>query len=154
MSRLCTMLLAAALVSGPVLADVAGKDKATGCGFRLPPDWQSYTTNWTGPCAAGMADGLGILRVYNHSKAVTAFYGRMREGKMALGVIDAPEGFLAGRFDDSTLVTSDDRNTFIAAFREASAAAKAASEIFKSQGNSASAKFYQEKAAQLAAQMD
>ena len=97
---------------------------------------------------------MGVLRVYNQSQAVAVFYGRMLEGKMVVGVIDTANGYLAGRFNDSTLVKSDDRETFIAGFRDASAAANAAREVFESQGNVASAKYYRDKAKQLEAQMD
>jgi hypothetical protein len=156
MSRLkpAASLVALVLAFNPALADVVGKDRTTGCGFRQPPEWQPYTANWTGPCIGGVADGLGVLRVYNQSQAVTAFYGRMREGRMVTGVIDGANGYLAGRFDDSALVKSDDRDTFIAAFRDASAAANAAGEVFQSQGNAASAKYYRDKAKQLEAQMN
>ena len=152
--KLTAGLVALLLAFKPALADVVGKDKTTGCGFRQPPEWQPYTANWTGPCIGGVADGLGVLRVYNHSQAIAAFYGRMLEGKMVVGVIDTANGYLAGRFNDSTLVKSDDRDTFIAGFRDASAAANAAREVFQSQGNAASAKYYRDKAKQLEAQMD
>jgi hypothetical protein len=152
--KLATTLVVLALAFGPALADVVGKDRMTGCGFREPPEWQPYTANWTGPCVGGVADGLGVLRVYDHSQAVAAFYGRMHEGKMVMGVIESANGYLAGRFNDSTLAKSDDRDIFIAAFRDASAAADAASEVFKSQGNAASARYYRDKAKQLEAQMD
>lgn len=152
--KLAASLAALVLAFEPALADVVGKDKTTGCGFRQPPEWQPYTTNWTGSCVGEVADGLGVLRVYNHSQAIAAFYGRMREGKMAVGVIDTADGYLAGRFDDSVLVKSDDRDTFIAGFRDASAAANAAREAFQSKGNAASAKYYEDKAKQLDAQMD
>ena len=156
MSRLkpAASLVALVLAFEPALADVVGKDRTTGCGFRQPPEWQPYTANWTGPCIGGVADGLGVLRVYHQSQAIAAFYGRMLEGKMVVGVIDAANGYLAGRFNDSTLVKSDERNASIAAFRDASAAANAASEAFQSQGNAASAKYYRDKAKQLDAQMD
>jgi hypothetical protein len=152
--KLAASLVALVFTFEPVLADVVGKDKTTGCGFRQPPEWQPYTANWTGPCIGGVADGLGVLRVYNQSQAVAVFYGRMLEGKMVVGVIDTANGYLAGRFNDSTLVKSDDRETFIAGFRDASAAANAAREVFESQGNVASAKYYRDKAKQLEAQMD
>jgi hypothetical protein len=152
--KLAVSLLALVLAFEPALADVVGKDRTTGCGFRQPQEWQPYTANWTGPCIGGMADGLGVLRVYNQSQAIATFYGRMLEGKMAIGAIDTANGYLAGRFNDSALAKSDDRDTFIAAFRDASAAANAASEVFQSQGNAASAKYYRDKAKQLDAQMD
>ena len=152
--KLAAGVVALVLAFEPALADVAGKDRTTGCGFRQPPEWQPYTANWTGSCIGGTADGLGVLRVYNQSQAIAAFYGRMLGGRMVVGVIDTANGYLAGRFNDSSLVKSDNRETFIAAFRDASAAANAASEAFQSQGNAASAKYYRDKAKQLDEQLD
>jgi hypothetical protein len=147
--------LAALFVLGaPALADVAGNDKTTGCGYRLPQEWQASTTHWTGQCNAGVADGLGVLRVYENTNPVAVFYGRMSSGQMAIGVVDTAEGYLAGRFADSMLVKSDDPNASFSAFREATSAAKAASKLFADQGNAASANYYREKAEQLEAQMD
>jgi hypothetical protein len=95
-----------------------------------------------------------VLRVYENTKPVATFYGRMSSGQMAIGVIDTAEGYLAGRFADSMLVKSDDPNASVSAFREATSAAKAASKLFTDQGNAASAKYYREKAEKLEAQMD
>ena len=61
-------------------------------------------------------------------------------------MIDTGEGVVASRFKHGKAIESEERSDSIAAFEEASAAAKEVREMLKSAGNAASAKFYMTKA--------
>lgn len=124
------------------------------CRVSAPADWQGVTVRWEGSCASGQAEGSGVLRGLENGRVVRLFFGRMKAGQPEVGVVELPEGYVAGRFEDGRPVASDDRNDLIRAFREASKAAEAVSERFRVAGNAASAKFYRDKAHSLAAQMD
>jgi hypothetical protein len=71
-----------------------------------------------------------------------------------LGVIDHPEGFIAGRFKHGKVVENEERQDVISAFRAAEEAALACARQLKSSVNDSSARFYEDKAHQLAAQRD
>lgn len=109
---------------------------------------------WSGACRSGFADGLGVLRQYRQARVERWFYGRVAAGQPAIGVVDLGDGFMAGRFDGGRLVRDADRNTLIEAFDEASLAARQMAERFRRAGNAASARYYDNKAAQLARQID
>lgn len=149
-------LLSAAL---PVAAaDSPAENGAKNCQFRPPAAWSDRNIRWDGACLGGHAQGRGVLRAYppagQPAAAVWLFFGALDKGELRLGVIDTPDGYIAGRFEDGKPVQDGDRNRLISAFREGSAAAQAASERFKSTGNSGSARFYADKARQLAEQLD
>lgn len=116
--------------------------------------WQPWVVKWKGACQAGVAEGLGVLLAYDKGRLAEAFYGRVRKGQPEFGVVETADGYLAGRFMDGKLITNDDRNTLIRAFREGASAALVASESFKRKGNQVSAKYYKDAAERLQSQMD
>lgn len=124
------------------------------CSFSVPEDWMGKSTHWDGLCSDGYADGLGILKELKNGEVKRFFLGRINKGEIEFGVIDQPDGYIAGKFSDGVLVPSDDRQTYIDAFNEAEKAAKKAAENFRRIGNKASALFYEKKAKELADQMD
>lgn len=126
------------------------------CRFEVPHAWPSTSgVKWEGRCAAGFAQGSGVLRAYGQGgQPVQVFYGRLDHGLLLSGVIERPDGYQAGVFKAGNLVETDDRSTIVKAFETASAAAREASERFAKQGNQASANHYAERARRLAEQMD
>lgn len=160
--RLLQAALAGCLLAVPALAqpadpraaDLQAQDKATGCRVLLRPDWRGLAPRWSGPCPDGSATGLGVLRLYDPVGMRSTYYGEMDRGTLSLGVIDAGNGYIAGRFVNGTPVPVEDRNVVITAFQRASEAARAMSEMFRQQKNAGSASFYAGKAERLANQMD
>lgn len=136
------------LVAGRAMADPAA------CHVTAPADWQGITVRWEGACANGLAEGSGVLRGLEKGQVVRLFFGRMLAGQPQIGVVEWPTGYVAGRFEAGRVVTSDDRNDTLRAFRAASQAAEAVSERFRAAGNAPSARFYRDKARRLDAQMD
>lgn len=139
--------------AGPLLVD-----RVSGCQLRLGTALPGNTAHWTGPCRNGLADGLGLLRVYGRRDGAAAisatFYGEMVAGSIVFGVVDTGEGYLAGRFEDGRFQDSDDFNTRLRAFRTASSAARAASARFAQDGNANSAAYYRRMAARLDMQIE
>jgi hypothetical protein len=129
-------------------------DTTSGCRYQIPERWQSYGVQWVGSCDAGLAQGLGILRATEQGKVTEVFFGRLDRGVLIIGVIDTPDGYIAGRYSAGSLVKDGDRNIYINAFRDASEAAHKASEYYRQKGNDASARYYAEKATKLENQMD
>ena len=137
------------------VATIASAKHATSsCSAQSPTHWVGKNTRWAGDCQNGLAQGFGTLRLYNGSKPTTVFYGVFKGGEPILGVEEINSGFKAGRIDQGKFVKTDDRQTYIDAFKAAEKGALAAASQFKANGNQASSKFYQNKAAMLAAQMD
>lgn len=124
------------------------------CQASAPDGWQGVSVRWEGACTGGQAEGSGVLRGLDKGRVVHWFYGRMKAGQPELGVDELAGGYVAGRFVDGKAVPGDDRNDYLQAFREASKAAESVSERFRQAGNTASAKFYRDKAHALAEQMD
>jgi hypothetical protein len=152
----CCLVVAGSLLL-PSLSLTAEGDAALGrtdCRFSRPLGWNEPQLVWEGGCNNGKADALGVLRAYTNGLASRLFLGRMRGGEFDIGVIDLPEGYIAGRFVEGKAVQDGDRNVIINAFREASSAAKLVGELFRQAGNSAAADFYLEKSRKLAEQMD
>ncbi|PTT91570.1 hypothetical protein DBR42_03600 [Pelomonas sp. HMWF004] len=151
--------LAIALLAGCTLAAAAQPGStmplfgAADCRFARPTDFAG-SLRWEGGCVDGRADGRGVLRAYVAQHSPKVFYGRLKAGQLALGVVETPDGYIAGNFVDGKLKPSEERGDFIRAFDEAAAAAKEAAARFRKAGNEASARHYEERAAQLAAQMD
>ena len=83
-----------------------------------------------------------------------SFFGRFEAGEAVIGVIDAPGGYIAGRFANGGVIASQDRNLVIQAFDAASQAAMSVSASFKRNANASSAAFYRRQASKLARQMD
>ncbi len=141
----CLVCLVAVLSAFPALAaDHWKTDKATGCRVEAPQTWEKYTVQWTGACVAGFADGSGVLKGSCRAK----------QGVLEIGVIETDNGYIAGRFEDGKPVEDGDRQTSIDAFHEAVAGANQASEFYRQKGNTASAKYYSQKAKSLDQQMD
>jgi len=124
------------------------------CEFKVPSGWSQANTRWDGDCVAGVADGLGILKEYSGNQVARWFFGSLRNGDVELGVIDQSEGYIAGKFTHGQLLSSPDRQTYLDAFEQAEQAASQAASRFKQVGNQASARFYADKARELAEQMD
>ena len=149
MNRFTTtaLLLAALSLAG-------GAAAAPGCSFEVPAQWARDGTRWDGECADGRANGLGVLKEYRNGSVAKFFFGRLRGGQLVLGVIDQPEGFVAGSFREGRVVPSDERQATVSAFNEAEQAAKSVASRFRKAGNAASADFYSNKARELREQMD
>jgi len=124
------------------------------CVFTAPAGWNQAATRWDGVCKDGHAEGLGVLKEYQQQKVVRFFFGRLEHGELKLGVIDQPEGFVAGAFAKGAPVPSEDRQRAIDAFAEAEKAANEAASRFTKSGKQASAKFYAAKAKELREQLD
>lgn len=138
-------------VANDTRADAAG---SAGCRFERPTGWAEPVLRWTGGCQDGNAHGLGVLRAYVGGRASRLFFGRLQAGRLVIGVVELPEGYVAGEFRDGRPLDSDDRALIIKAFDEAQAAARLAADEFQQAGNGASARYYRDKARQLARQMD
>jgi hypothetical protein len=124
------------------------------CAFTTPAGWSQAATRWDGACKDGHAEGLGVLKEYQQQKVVRFFFGRLEHGEPKLGVIDQPEGFVAGQFAKGEPLQSDDRQRLIDAFAEGEKAANEAASRFSKAGKQASAKFYAAKAKSLREQLD
>jgi hypothetical protein len=144
------LLLVAASLTGTAGAAPAG----LACSFEVPAQWSREATRWDGECSDGRAHGLGVLKEYQNGSVAKFFFGRLRSGQPVLGVIDQPEGFIAGTFRDGRAVPSDERQATISAFNEAEQAARSVSDRFRKAGNAASTAFYRNKARELREQMD
>lgn len=110
--------------------------------------------SWYGPCQAGKAHGLGVLRSYKKDVIMQLFFGNLEYGELRLGVIEMPGGYVAGQFVQGKLVQDAERNVIISAFRNASEAAKAYSQRLKQAGNKASSAFYLKKSKELEQTID
>jgi hypothetical protein len=139
---------------GVLLAPLAGAGAQGACLFSAPTGWNQTTTRWEGECRDGHADGLGVLKEYQQQKVVRFFFGRLEHGEVKLGVIDQPEGFVAGEFVKGAPVPSEDAQRTVSAFAEAEKAANEAASRFSKAGNKESAKLYAAKAKELREQLD
>lgn len=136
-----------ALMSGPA---GAGGD----CQVDPPVVWQQgRVLVWDGPCLAGKADGVGVVRAYRRGHPTEIFYGRVEAGQLAVGVLESAEGYRAGPFKGGD-VGETDRSAMIAAFELASQAARDHARRLQAAGNAPSAALYTRKAQELARQMD
>ena len=151
-ARSLAVVAAAAACNLAAAADTAFSPAP--CDFRAPAKWEGYSVRWAGTCANGKAEGLGVLRAYRDGQVRQIYFGRFVQGEPTFGVIDDPEGFIAGRFKDGKVVDSEERQDVISAFRAGEAAALAFAQQLKRNGNASSARFYQAKAHQLATQME
>ena len=140
----------AAKVSGPVAA--------VSCGFAALERFAGRTVKWEGECAGGKADGKGVLRAYpkagSADKTVLIFFGTLERGEPKIGVIETPDGFMAGEFSQGKLQDSEDPNVTIRAFKVSTEAATLVSQRLKAAGNAASSAFYAKKAQTLLQQLD
>ena len=124
------------------------------CAVSAPSGWVAAALRWDGDCSAGHADGLGVLKELDGKGIKRLFFGQLAHGELQLGVIDQPDGYVAGRFEHGSAVPSGDRQTMISAFKQAAAAADAVAQRFGKAGNKASSQFYAAKAKALREQVD
>ena len=153
-THLRLLWLAALLPLACTAADSVPMAGKADCRFEVPDGWPAAAVRWTGPCRAGHADGRGVIREFNAGRVQRIYFGSVLAGHLSLGVIQQDDGYVAGQFAATKVVSGADRNTLIKAFDEASAAASAVAENFLREGNAASARYYQERAKQLAEQID
>jgi hypothetical protein len=142
------LAVAPALLAAPTWA--GRKD----CQFSVPPEWQDSSVAWDGACAAGKADGQGVLRGYRKGASTRLFFGTMKQGELSLGVIEVDGGYIAGEFADGVAVANPERNVMIKAFESGSAAARSLGQRLKLAKNAGSSAFYLNKAKELEQQMD
>lgn len=152
--RKCRNVLSLLHLSLLLAAVVACDFSQADCEFTAPDGWALGNSRWDGDCAAGHAEGLGVLKEYSGSNVTRWFFGRVKQGNIEIGVIDQAEGYIAGKFRQGQVISSEDRQDYIDAFNQAEQAANLAASRFKQAGNSASAQFYENKARELAGQMD
>ena len=126
------------------------------CRFRPPRELPAGAQlSWSGACAAGRAQGLGVLRARGAGGRLDLFLGTMAGGEAALGVVERPgEGWVAGRFVQGRRIDDGDRNTLLDAFAQARAAAQAEAARQRQAGRPASARVKAQKARQLADALD
>jgi hypothetical protein len=146
-------LIVAAL--GIVLAQAYSQTSVAGaCLFNVPAGWNQTSTRWDGECRDGHAHGLGVLKEYQQQKALRFFFGRLEHGELKLGVIDQPEGYLAGKFVKGAPVPAEDSQQTVSAFAEAETAANEAAGRFRKADNLEAARFYAAKSKALREQLD
>ena len=143
-----------ATASGPASDNRAVLVGPAACRIGVPAGWSPRDVRWSGSCRDGLADGRGVLREFVDGRVARIYYGRLLAGQAALGVIEQPDGYVAGRFEAGRAVRDGDRNTLIDAFAEAKAAAEQVSQGYRQIGNLPSSRFYFEKALQLGRQLD
>jgi hypothetical protein len=152
------LAVATLALAGLLPPDAAGDAQpwqgATRCRFMPPADWTQRDVRWSGACVDRLADGRGVLRAYAAGRVQRSFYGRLEAGRPVLGAVELEGGFQAGRFQNGLAVSDGERNTLIQAFEEAAAAARELASFYRRAGNAASARYYADKARQLAQQMD
>jgi hypothetical protein len=141
-----------AAASAPAAALPGGGPR---CRFAVPAGWDARQARWIGDCRDGRAQGPGVLRLLQGNRVKEAFYGRLQAGVPVLGAVEIDGGWRAGRFDATGVASIDgDRNTLIQAFEAAAEAARRAAQHYQAASNPASARFYRQKAEQLAKQID
>jgi hypothetical protein len=125
------------------------------CRFAVPAGWDARQTRWIGDCRDGRAQGPGVLRLLKGNQVRQVFYGRLQDGLPVLGAVEVDGGWRAGRFDAAGVASIDgERNTLIQAFEAAAEGARRAAQHYQAASNPASARFYRQKAEQLAKQVD
>lgn len=143
------------IVSGLVLAPwPAQAQNAAACTVSAPVGWTQSAVRWDGPCPAGSADGLGVLKELGEGGVRRMFFGLVKNGEVKSGVIDEGHGYVAGDFAHGAVLGADGRQTAIHAFMEAAEAAEQAAQRFEKVGNPPSAQFYRARAKALREQMD
>jgi hypothetical protein len=159
-SCLRTLLAIGILAAVPALSAAPASSQAPtwagrhDCQFIVPAEWQDSRVIWDGACAAGKANGQGVLRGYRKAASTRLFFGQMKHGELNLGVIEEDDGYIAGEFVGGAVVPNPERNTLIKAFESASGAAKALGQRLKQTKNASSSAYYLRKAQELEQQMD
>lgn len=153
MHRRAVLKLIVVLGLLPVQAPAQVSTQIT-CALTAPAGWNQTATRWDGECRDGHAEGLGVLKEYQHGKVVRFFFGTLEHGEPKLGVVDQAEGFVAAQFAKGKPLPSEDRQRTVDAFAAAEKATTEAANRFSKAGQQASAKFYAAKAKELREQMD
>lgn len=119
------------------------------------PAGLSGPARWLGPCAAGHAEGLGVLRT--GSAAPFGFFaGHMTAGRPGAGLIVRPDGLfeVASGFDAAGRPLPTDSlhpERQDAVFKLAAAAARATADRLGRAGNRSSADYYRRLARRITA---
>ncbi len=147
--------LAAALAVGVGTAAGQALVGPVECRFAVPADLGVGAAEWIGPCAAGKADGIGVVRVGIKAGGVRMFYGVMKAGVPVEGMLgdSSATGFrVAAGFDAKLLVNETlpaELQQSPKYWKEAASAARVAAKHYAGLGNGASAKFYEGRAREL-----
>jgi hypothetical protein len=149
-----TLFIVGIMAAAPALSAAPTWAGPKECQFIAPAEWQDSRVIWDGACAEGKANGQGVLRGYRQGASTRIFFGRMKQGELNLGVIEAEDGFIAGEFVDGVALPNPERNTAIQAFELASAAAKELGLRLKKRKNASSAAYYLHKSKELEQVMD
>ena len=143
-----TLAALAAALSGP-----------SNCRFVVPTDMHSGAPEWIGPCSAGYANGVGVLRVAQPGGSADLFYGEFKGGEPVRGMFGDAQGNMLNpthSFSPRTHHSVDDNWTENPAGQDAklwtlaASAASVAAKHYQDAGNMASAAFYRARANALA----
>ncbi len=146
----------------PLLMLLAAFTGPANCRFVVPADIAPTThpgnAEWLGSCAAGLAEGVGVLRVAQPDGRVALFYGQLRQGIPTKGIFGDSDGHFTNpvhSFSPRTGHSIDDNSTANPAGQDvhlwslAASAALAAAKHYDALGNKASADFYRSRARDL-----
>lgn len=144
--------------TAPTSAATPAAPSGGACEFKPLAAFAGHVVKWEGACESGKASGQGALRAYppadRRGEAPLIFLGTLESGEPKLGVLETPDGYIAGRFANGQALDTDDRNELLRAFREASSAAESVSKRLEAAGKASSAALYAKKAKALADQLD
>ncbi len=151
-----TTAVAPALSDQPSDRRTAGQP---GCRFERPEVWAAGTVSWIGNCRNGFADDSGVIVMVVKDAEPERFYGHVQDGHLRVGVLQSPNGFMAGTWVNGALAAAlaDDvaqRNALIAAFRVAANAATSASNSLAKKGDATASRYYAKQAKLLHEQID
>ncbi|MDQ2668036.1 MAG: hypothetical protein M3Z05_18840 [Gemmatimonadota bacterium] len=151
-----TTAVAPALSDQPSDRRTAGQP---GCRFERPEVWAAGTVSWIGNCRSGFANDSGVIVMVVKGAEPERFYGRVQDGHLRVGVLQSPNGFMAGTWVNGALAAAlaDDvaqRNALIAAFRVAANAATSASNSLAKKGDATASRYYAKQAKLLHEQID
>lgn len=122
-----------------------------GCRLLVPADLGSSPVTWVGNCKAGLAEGLGVIRIGGPGTP-RLFAGEMREGRPVAGFLDTGSADSAGpslHFRGADGLSTRNRGEALRACAIAARGATSAATRYRAMHNLASAKFYDGWAATL-----
>jgi hypothetical protein len=128
------------------------------CRFEKPAAWSGGKTFWTGGCARGHAEGLGVLENAVGSSSPELFAGYVRNGFLRRGVLITEGGYVAGDWRNGAVVQKPGdvvakRNVTLRAFETAAEAADAASRTV-ARSDAGRSRFFSDVATRMRNQMD
>lgn len=153
---LIAVSLVLGLLSAPLSSAQAGLpeglslDKSSGCRFYMPKGWSGRVVEWLGPCVDSLANGYGVLKLYERGRLDAAYYGLAEDGAMTLGTLVSGRRMLPGSFRSGVMQEQDDRFLTVSAYNNAIRAAKEVSMSLEARGNVATSKYYKDMADKLA----